>query len=183
MRLSLPLTAVACATAVTAIAVSSATGTPTVGSSITKVKALSDGGQTSDGVQTASATFTPVRFVGGGRFALTMAVPAGHTAFLLADFSGSATCFPETAQCLLRVLVDGTPANPPSIPLAPGQPDPGNRGAEGVDSSYVAQFSSPTLGAGLHQVVVQWRVAGGGAAFADFFLQSAHLVVEEVQVS
>jgi len=104
--------------------------------------------------------------------ASTVGVPLNWTsALLVLRFSGADIC--NSANCLVRILVDGVEANPVMDRSSVFD------GPAGVISSHSIDRWI-TVGPGMHVVQVQWAQSGGGVTFTLTYWQ---LTVERARAS
>lgn len=140
------------------------------GKSVTAVKMVGQGWATDDGGYTVSTTWEPM--LGAldrtTPISVTMTIPAGHTALFRATLSGDAQC--PYDDCLVRILVNGTPMEP--IELSFGGP---------TMTASSAQFFTPkALKAGTYKVTAEWMVEATDQVLR---MTTNLMTVDQIQVS
>lgn len=143
------LLTVAAETAVLAVAVAK------TGKAVTAVKVVT---------QSTLATTTSSTYANMPDMSTTITVPTNQQALLLITFSAETDCKlveVEFGYCLMRVLVDGSPAAPGQVIFDGTWNNRGGTNPEGDQVSMQAnsmQFVAGPLGSGSHTVTVQWLV-------------------------
>lgn len=154
-----------------AVAYSAGTLTTAQGNTLTQVKVVRD----ANPAETTSTSFVDVPGA-----TVTMTVPAGTKALILARFSASSTCVgPITpAGCFVRVLVNGTEALPSGVNLSTFDTETVSNGISAPFQAHMIERSRGGLTGGTYVVKVQYAVPNTGATLA---LVNWNLTVERIK--
>jgi hypothetical protein len=109
------------------------------------------------GADPSSTTSTSFSEVGS----LSLDVPAGSTATIVATFSAESVCYGASGWCSVRILIDGNEANPAEgSDFAFDSTDGGTASSAGWEGHSMTRYAN-SVGAGSHTVSVQYRTTAG----------------------
>jgi hypothetical protein len=154
-----------------AVAWSAGTLTTAQGNSLTQVKVVRD----ANPAETTSTTFVDVPGA-----TVTLTVPAGTKALILARFSASSTC-PGTiadASCFVRILINDTEAFPSGVNISTFDKETITNGVFSPQQAHMIERSRGGLTGGTYVVKVQYSVPNVGATLA---LVNWNLTVERIK--
>ena len=154
-----------------AMAWSAGTLTTAQGNTLTQVKVVRD----ANPAETTSTSFVDVPGA-----TVTITVPAGTKALILARFSASSTCPGPVADasCFVRILINNVEAFPAGVNISTFDKETVTNGITSPQQAHMIERSRGGLTGGTYVVQVQYMVPNTGATLA---LVNWNLTVERIK--